>query len=339
MKVLTLAEPGDLLIKEVDSLSNKPDHAKIGMEYCGICGSDLSAFAGKNPTVHYPINGLGHEGVGRIIEVGDNSEGLKVGDRVAIEPYMPCMQCHSCAEGRYNNCVNLLVAGVHVDGVMAEEIVFPTRLLHKIPDSMTSLEAALVEPLTIGLHAAHRARVTIGDYVLITGAGPIGLLAALGVKNLGAIPILVDIIQDRLDFAKECGIEHVFNTSGNPDDLVSFLNEVVGSLPHAMLECTGSQAIYANMHDYVRHGGRIALVGWPKASVTINIVRCLQKELDLLPSRNSNKEFPVAMKMISSGNFPTSKFITKVIALEETEDIINDMIAHPGNYVKVIVKI
>lgn len=337
MKILEMPGPECMELCQIPEPENRSGFAKIQMEYCGICGSDLTAYTGKNPTVRYPIEGIGHEGIGVIREIGENEQGFQVGDRVALEPYIPCMHCHMCAEERFNNCTDIRVAGVHTGGMMAEFVVFPIRQLHKVPEGLDPLDAALTEPLTIGLHAASRARVSAGEYCVITGAGPIGLLAALGVKSRGATPILADIVDDRLQFARECGIEYTFNSAAG--DVLAYLHEVTGTMPQAMLECTGSPVILAAMHDYVRHGGRIALVGWPKGPVTVNTVRCIQKELDLCPSRNSNKQFPTALALIASGQIPTRKIITRLVELEETEAVMLDMMAHPGEYMKVVVKL
>lgn len=337
MKILEMPQAGTLLLREVDEPVRSSNTAKIKMEYCGICGSDLTAYTGKNPTVRYPVDGIGHEGIGVITEIGENEQALCVGDRVAISPYIPCLQCHMCAEERFNNCADIRVAGVHTGGVMAEYITFPNHLLHKVPAKLDPLTAALAEPLTIGLHAAARARVTEGDYCVITGAGPIGLLAALGVKSKGATPILVDIVDERLQFAQECGIAHTFNSAAG--DVLAYLHDVSGTMPQAMLECTGSPFILAEMHNYVRHGGRIALVGWPKGPVTVNTVRCIQKELDIHPSRNSNKQFPTALALLAQGAIPSDKIITKLVALEDAESVMQDMLQNPGAYMKVVVKL
>lgn len=337
MRILEMPAPKQIVLRDVPQMENRPGCAKIRMEYCGICGSDLTAYKGENPTVKYPVAGIGHEGVGVIEEVGDNPKGLRPGDRVVMEPYIPCRKCHMCAVERFNNCTDIRVSGVHTRGMMSETVIFPTHLLHRVPDGLDPLDAALTEPLTIGLHAASRIGVAEGEYCVITGAGPIGLLAALGVKSRGAKPILVDVVEDRLRFAQECGITHTFN-SGKGDISVR-LKEIAGDMPSAMLDCTGSPVVLATMHDYVRHGGRIALVGWPKGPVTVNTVRCIQKELDIHPSRNSNKQFPAALSLIASGAVPTRKIITKVIEMKETEAVMLDMMAHPGNYMKVVVKL
>ena len=338
MKVLCQPEPGKLEVKDLPMPERHEGTAVIKMEMCGICGSDVTAYRGTNPTMRYPINGLGHEGVGVITDIGENDKGLKVGDRVALEPYVPCNKCHMCAAGRFNNCVDLHVCGVHKDGMMAEYFEHPVQLLYKLPDDLSWEHAALVEPLTIGLHSATRARVSAGEHVVVFGAGIIGLLASFACINYGATPILVDRLQARLDYAKKLGVPYIFNSQNG--GVEEYLKEVTnGKLPEAMIDCTGAPPILEHMHDYVCHGGRIALVGWPHAPVAINTVRCMQKELDICPSRNSNAKFPEAIRLVHEQKVPTDAIITKLIDLDEVEATIQDMIQNPSDYMKVIVKI
>lgn len=339
MRTLSIFEPGKLVMEDLPRPELTAGNAIVKIEMCGICGSDVTAFTGKNPTMKYPIHGLGHEGVGTIVEIGENDRGLKAGDRVALEPYVPDFTCHMCKAGRFNNCADLHVCGVHKDGMMTEYFSHPIALCYKLPDSLDFTRAALVEPLTIGLHGITRARVTAGEFVVITGAGTIGLMAAFGCLSYGATPILLDMVQERLDYAKnELNMPHVFNSRDG--GVVEYLKEVTGGrMPQALIECTGAAPIHAAMHDYVWHGGRIALVGWPHGMTTLNHTRLQQKEIDILPCRNSCAKFPEAIKLIDEDVLPIKKMITKVVSLEETAATIEDMMVHPGNYLKVIVKI
>lgn len=338
MRVLCLPEPGKLELQDLPMVQCREGTAVVKMEMCGICGSDVTAYRGVNPTMRYPINGLGHEGVGVITEIGDNDKGLKIGDRVALEPYVPCNKCHMCGVGRFNNCADIHVCGVHKDGMMAEYFEHPIQLLYKLPDGLSWEHAALVEPLTIGLHAATRARVSKGEHVVVFGAGIIGLLAAFACINYGAVPILVDVLQKRLDYAAKLGVPCVFNSKDG--GIEEHLREVTGGkLPEAMIDCTGAPVILENMHNYVCHGGRIALVGWPHNPVSINTVRCMQKELDICPSRNSNGKFPEAIRLVHENKVPTDEIITKLIGLSQVESTIQDMAKDPSGYMKVIVKI
>ena len=339
MRMLSIFEPGSLQMEDAAYPRLTPGNAIVKMEMCGICGSDVTAYTGKNPTMRYPIHGLGHEGVGVIVEIGENDKGLQVGDRVALEPYVPDFTCHMCQVGRFNNCAHLNVCGVHKDGMMAEYFAHPVALLYKLPEDMPWERAALVEPLTIGMHGATRARVTAGDRVVIFGAGTIGLMAALACMSYGATPIMVDMVQPRLDFAKnELGVPYICNS--RETDVEEFLLEVTGGKrPEAMIDCTGAKPVLENMHNYVCHGGRIALVGWPHGPVSYNQTRLMQKEIDVCPSRNSVAKFPEAIALIHKGELPVHKLLTKVISLDEVEQTIQDMMVHPGDYLKVVTKI
>lgn len=332
-----MAGAGKLELVEKPDPCLKDGYAIVKIMSVGICGSDVSAYKGGNPTVRYPIDGIGHEGVGYISEIGENDANLKVGDRVALEPFIPDMECHECREEKYNNCEHLKVAGVHTDGMMCDYYSIPIRFIHKIPDSLSFHRAALVEPLTIGLHGAFRAGVEKGDVVAITGAGPIGMLASFGVLSKGAIPVIMDVNQERLDYARSIGLPYAFNNSngGFPE----YQEERFGHRADAMIECTGSPFIHKEMHDYVRHGATIALVGWPKEPVVINTVRCMQKEINIHPSRNSNKLFPESIRLISEGFVPVDKMTSKIISLDEVEETIKDMIQNPGSYIKVVVDV
>lgn len=148
----------------------------------------------------------------------------------------------------------------------------------------------------------------------------------------------MDVLQKRLDYAKELGVPCTFNSKdGNVEE---YLREVTGGkLPEAMIDCTGAPVILENMHNYVCHGGRTALVGWPHDPVRINTVRLMQKEIDVCPSRNSNGKFPEAISLVNEGRVPTDAIITKMIELDQVEDTIKDMIQSPSDYLKVIVNI
>ncbi|WP_333813921.1 zinc-dependent alcohol dehydrogenase [Muricomes intestini] len=338
MKVLCLPEAGKLEVREFLKPNVRPGYAVVKILRCGICGSDVTAYRGVNPTMKYPVNGLGHEGVGIIEEVGENDRGLKTGDRVTLEPYIPCNKCYMCRQGRFNNCTDIRVCGVHKEGMMSEYFLQPVNQIYKIPDEMSFEHAVLVEPLTIGLHANTRAHVSKGEKVVIFGAGVIGLMAAFGSIHYGAEPILIDVVQERLDYAKSHGIPYIFNSreGGVPE----FLSEVTNSkMPDAMIDCTGAPAILEQMHDYVCYGGRIALVGWPHNPIAINTVRLMQKEIDVCPSRNSNQKFPEAIQMVKEEEIPSDAMITKIVEMDEVESAIQDITEHPADYLKVIVNI
>jgi 2-desacetyl-2-hydroxyethyl bacteriochlorophyllide A dehydrogenase len=338
MNVLCLPQKEELVIRDMPKPLLQSGHAIVKIKMCGICGSDITAYQGTNPTLKYPVEGIGHEGVGVIDAIEDNDTDLKAGDRVALEPYVPCNECFMCQVKRFNNCENLKVCGVHKNGMMAEYFLHPLSLIHKLPDTLDFRRAVLVEPLTIGLHALSRSKVKAGERCVIFGAGAIGLLAAFGCLSYGVAPVLIDVLQKRLDQAKEIGIPNTYNSmDGKTED---YLREICdGLLPDVMLDCTGSPVVIANMHNMVRHGGRISLVGWPHDPVLINTIRCMQKELTIYPCRNSNAKFPESINLINSGAIPANEIITKMIDMEKVETTIQDMIKNPTDYLKVAVTI
>ena len=339
MKEVWFPKEKEVVIREMPRPVLQPGMAIIRIELCGICGSDITAYQGTNPTLTYPIEGIGHEGVGVIEEIGGNDKGLKAGDRVTLEPYVPCNKCHMCEVKRFNNCENLKVSGVHRYGMMTEYFLHPISLIYKIPDSLDFRRAALVEPLTIGLHALTRSGIKQGEFCVIFGAGTIGLLASFGCLSYGATPILIDVVKKRLDRAKELGIKHTYFSAGAAEGKIEeYLCEVCGgALPDVMLDCTGSPAVIGAMHNMVRHGGRISLVGWPHDPVTVNTIRCMRKELDIHGSRNSVGKFPEAIEKIMSGVVPVNEIVSKIIKAGEVEATIQDMIKNPADYLKVLV--
>lgn len=338
MKRISVIEPRKLLIEEIEKPKAGEGQALVKMVYCGICGSDISAFRGGNPTCKYPIYGLGHEGVGVIEEIGPNDRGLKKGDRVALEPYIPCGKCHMCRQGRFNNCKDLKVTGVHTIGMMSNWFVLPIEKLYRIPDSLSFEEAVLTEPLTIGLHAATRAKVGPGDWVLVFGSGVVGLMSAFAAKKYGGKPILVDIEDQKLEDARHFGFEYTCNSL--KEDVVGYLEKVTdGHLADVIIEVTGSPKILGDLHLYCTHGARIALVGWPKAPVEINTIRLMQKEVDIYTSRNSNMKFPESMEFIAAGGLPCSELVTAYTDIEDIQKTMDSMIASPKDYLKVVVRL
>ena len=199
--------PQDISIKDVSAAGEEADEVMIKVHGMGICGSDIAAYKGINPLVTYPRI-IGHEIAGEVLEAPPGETNMTPGDRVVIEPYVYCGKCYPCMNGRTNCCENLTVRGVHIDGGMSEFCFHPRHLVHKVPADVSWKHLAMVEPLTISVHAVKRARLAKGEHLVVTGAGPIGLLAAQYALVIGAVPIVVDPIDERLAFARSLGIPH-----------------------------------------------------------------------------------------------------------------------------------
>lgn len=338
MKAVNLLQPWDVSVVEREKPVPGPGEALIRIMSAGICGSDIGAFRGTNNLVSYP-RVIGHELAGIIESVPeDNTKGLKVGDKVIIDPYLYCGHCYPCSIGRTNCCTDLHVLGVHVDGGMAEYFCHPADMLVKMPEDMSWTDAAMAEPLTISLHGIHRGGLKAGEYCAIIGAGPIGLLAGMIAEAYGAHAILLDLVQERLDFAKEMGIEYVINSQ--TEDAGARIREITGGeMAQQVMECSGSnEAVRASL-DYVSNAGRITLTGWPKKETMIPTDVITRKEIDIRGARTSAGEFEEVIHLIYTKKVDAAKILTKTIAIDEVPETIRDIEKNPGNYMKVVVNI
>lgn len=337
MKAIKLAEPRQVACAQIEKPVPGPGQALIRIKAAGICGSDIGAFRGSNKLVSYPRI-IGHELAGIIEEIpADNKKGLKVGDKVIVDPYLYCGKCYPCTIGRTNCCTSLKVLGVHIDGGMAEYFCHPADMLVKMPQDMDWTLGAMAEPLTISLHGIHRGGLKAGEYCAIIGAGPIGLLAGMIAQAYGAHAILLDLVGERLDFAKELGIEHVINS--REEDPVERVSQITGgTMAQQVMECSGANAAVLQSLDLVSHAGRVTLTGWPPKETPIPTDIITRKEIDIRGARTSAGEFEEAIELIHTKKVDVARILTKTITLDDAPDTIRDIEKNPGDYMKVVVK-
>ena len=338
MKAIRIIEPFKVECIDIEKPEPKKGEALLKIEAAGICGSDIGAFRGVNNLVSYPRI-IGHELSGVIVSIPDdnNPKGLKPGDRVVVDPYLHCDHCYPCRIGRTNCCIDLKTLGVHVDGGMREYFCHPAHMLVKIPDGMTFEQAAMAEPLTISMHGIHRGAFKEGEFCAVIGAGPIGLAAAMTAQAYGGHAILIDLVQERLDFAKKVGIEYTINSG--KEDAAKKISEITnGDMAQLVMECSGANAAIRATLDYASNAGRITLTGWPKKETSLPTDVITKKELDIRGGRNSAGEFEEALDLIFSRRVDMEKILTKVVSPEEAPNTIIDIEKNPGNYMKVIVK-
>ena len=334
MRGIYITEPRNVTVKELDEPNYKACHAIIEVKSVGICGSDVSTFAGTNQNANYPMV-MGHEIAGIVLEVDKNDSGIQNGDRVALEPYFYCGICYPCGLGNYNNCENMNVLGVRMDGGMCERISHPTSYLHKIPEDLSWENAAMIEPLSIAMHALNRTNVLPAEHVLILGAGPIGILCALACKAIGAVPILTDIVQERLERAQLAGIKNVINTSmDDASEIISGLTQ--GRMANVAIDCSGSESAINMSFELVANSGRIGLVGWAKGMIQMNQPRILRKELTVLGMRNSKNAFPKCIEMLKSGDVDMSSIISVRNSFEDLILGFQDLLDNPDKYIKIL---
>lgn len=338
MKAIKFEQPWNVACVEMDRPAPGPGQALIKVVTAGICGSDIGAFRGTNGLVSYP-RVIGHELAGIVESIPDeNPKGIRVGDRVVVDPYLYCGHCYPCSIGRTNCCTDLHVLGVHVDGGMAEYFCHPADMLVKIPDGMDWVLAAMAEPLTISLHGVHRGGLKAGEFCAIYGAGPIGLLAGMAAQAYGAHAIIIDVVQERLDFARSVGIEYAIN-SGEQDPAALVAEITGGTMAQLVMECTGANACIRGSLDLVSNAGRITFTGWPKKETSLPTDLFTKKEIDIRGARTSAGEFEEAIDLICSGKVDVRRLLTKTISLEETPETIIDIEKNPGRYMKVVVQV
>ena len=310
MNAIVLEKPGLLRNTQVDAPADLPEGcALVRVNRVGVCGTDWHAYRGNQPFFSYPRI-LGHE-LGVVVErVNDPQSALKPGDRCAVEPYLNCGRCVACRHDKPNCCENLKVLGVHVDGGMRERIVVPTRKLHA-SEKLSLDELALVEPLGIGCHAVDRAKIAAGEWVLVIGAGPIGLSVIPFAKAAGANVISVDISATRLEFCRAVmGVRYTID-AGEPDPAAHLKKLTNDDLPTCVVDATGSGESMARCFDLTAPGGRIVFVGLFQGDLTFNDPNFHRRELTLLASRNSRPaDFDRIIGMVERGQIDTKPWIT-----------------------------
>ena len=318
MKTIVLTEPGRFeSITAADAPPPGAGEALVRVHRIGVCGTDLHAFAGKQPFFTYPRI-LGHELGVEVLAVGEAVSNVKPGDRCALEPYVNCQKCIACRRGRGNCCTAMQVIGVHTDGGMRERFVVPARKLH--PSSALGFEQlALVEPLGIGAHAVERAALEEGETALVIGAGPIGLATIQFAREKGARVIVLDIHDGRLGFCRsQLGVEETIH--GGREDVTARLREITsGDMPTAVFDATGNPRSMAVAFGYPAHGGRLVFVGLFQGDLTFHDPDFHKRELTVLASRNAHPaDFPRIIGLIEAGRIDTAPWITHRASLEGT---------------------
>ena len=311
MKAIRLEQPGHFvqLNLEPASAALQPDEALVQVRRIGVCGTDIHAFKGDQPFFTYPRI-LGHELGVEILKLGEQAGGMRPGQYCAVEPYLNCGTCIACRRNKPNCCIKLSVLGVHIDGGMRETLVVPARKLHP-SKNLTLDQLALVETLAIGCHAVERAALETGDFVLVIGAGPIGLGVMQFAIEAGAQVIVLDINAHRLEFCRSrLNVPYTIDISRQ--NALEALTEVTdGDLPTAVFDATGNRQSMASAFEYTAHGGRLIFVGLFQGELSFNDPNFHRRELTILASRNARPEdFTRIVALIEAKRIDTSPWIT-----------------------------
>ncbi len=316
MKTLVCQSPGQLEYITTKPPALKKDQAIIRIHRIGVCGTDLHAYEGTQPYFTYPRI-LGHELAGELVDA-DGAPGFTKGEWVTIMPYFNCSECIACRTGKPNCCVKLQVCGVHTDGGMREFLSVPSSsLLHG--KGLTPDELALTEPLAIGAHAIARANIQKDEWVLVVGAGPIGLGIVAFAAIAGANVIVLDVNESRLTFCKNhLSVKHTINAADS--NVLAVLQEITGGdMPAVVIDATGSLKAINNAFQYMSHGGRYVLVGLQKGDIQFSHPEFHKREATLMSSRNATKkDFEFVLDCIKDQRIKPLNFITHRVSFGQT---------------------
>ena len=335
MKALFLTAIGQTEIREIEKPIIGPEEVLLKIGMVGFCGGDLNGFKGLFELQEYP-NVLGHEVGGTIEAMGSQvPESFKIGNKVTVYPYLNCGKCISCRKGRRNACQDNKTMGVRRPGAMTRYIAIHWQDLFT-SEKLSLKELALVEPLTVGFHAAARGRVSSQDRVAVIGCGIVGMGAIASAVNRGAEVIAIDIDDSKMDIAKKIGVAHTINTSR--EDLHEALMRITdGDGPDVIIEAVGNAVTYRAAVDEVAYTGRVVCIGYAKSAVEFNTGIFVRKEIEILGSRNCTDEFPEVIAYLEAGKFPVDEVISKTVSLDDAGAALADWAANAKGITKIMV--
>jgi len=338
MKALQVIRPFEMALIDVEEpMITKATDVLVQTEYVGICGSDMHIYHGSNPLAILP-RVPGHEVVGRVLEIGQRVQGLKIGDKVVVEPIRYCGECYACRKGQPNVCEQLSVFGVHEDGGMLERFVAAENQLHRVADHTPLEEAVLIEPYTIGAQAVYRGELQAGETLLIQGAGPIGICILKIAKLMGAQVIISDLDATKLSYAKELGADEVVNVKEqNLLEAVNLWTDGEGvnvSIDAVCIPLTFQQSI-----DAVSVAGRVVVLSFGEEAIELAPLPITKKELTIKGSRLQTFQFNNVVKLVDDGKLQQQGLITHIFSLHEAKEAFEFIEKNPTEVRKVILKV
>ncbi len=336
MKALICTKPGTFDFIERAMPEPEPGRAILKIKRIGICGTDMHAFKGTQPFFTYPRI-LGHELAADIVDAG-GAEGFVAGEAVTFIPYFNCGKCIACRNGLPNCCTDIKVCGVHVDGGMAEYLSVPAYALVK-SEGLGYDELALIEPLSIGAHGVRRANVRPDEFVLVIGAGPIGLGTMEIARIAGAKVIALDINEQRLRFCKD-KLKVTDAINGAAEDVLARLKEITnGDMPTVVIDATGSQKAINNALQYLAHGGRFVLIGLQKETFSFSHPEFHKRESTLMSSRNATRaDFVHVIDSMKKGLVDPTTYITHRVKFDGLKDVFESWLEPATGVIKAVVE-
>ena len=342
MKVCVLTGKQSLEWAEYDIPQPKAGELQIKLEYVGVCGSDLH-FYQEGQLANWTLDGplaLGHEPGGVVTAIGEGVEGFAIGDKVSIEPAVPCGKCEDCHKGNYNLCKNIKMLAIpgERDGVNAEYCVHDASMCYKLPDHMTTLEGAMIEPLAVGLHATELSNAKVGETAIILGSGCIGLCTLLSLKARGLSEIyVVDVMDKRLEKALELGATRVFNS--RRESIEEFAKTLPGGGADQVYECAGNRITTLQTCRLIKRAGTVTLVGVsPEPVLELDIATLNAMEGRIFSVYRYRNLWPKAIAAVSSGAIPVSKIVSHEFDFEDCINAIEYSLNHKDEVIKAVIR-
>ncbi|MEE1031309.1 MAG: NAD(P)-dependent alcohol dehydrogenase [Ruminococcus sp.] len=343
MKTAVMLGIGKIGFEERDIPTPKDNEVLVKLEYVGICGSDLHYYESGaiGDYVVEPPFVLGHEPGGIVVEVGKDVKHLKVGDKVALEPGKTCGHCEFCRTGRYNLCPDVVFfATPPVDGVFQEYVAHEADLCFKLPENVSTLEGALIEPLAVGFHAARQGNAQAGQTAVVMGSGCIGLVTMMALKAMGVSKVyVVDIMVKRLEKALELGADGVIDAT--KVDVVEEVRRLTdGKGCDLAIETAGTEVTTVQTIHMTKKGATIVLVGYSKSGqMTLPMSLALDKELNFKTVFRYRHIYPMAIEAVAAGKVNLKGIVTNIFPLEETQKAMDYSVNNKADIVKAVIKI
>ena len=343
MKVAVMTGIGKIGYERRPVPEPQDDEVLVKLEYVGICGSDLHYYESGaiGGYVVKPPFVLGHEPGGIVVKTGKNVRGLKAGDKVALEPGKTCGHCEFCSQGNYNLCPDVVFfATPPVDGVFAEYVAHKADLCFKLPENVSTMEGALIEPLAVGFHAAMQGGARFGQRALVFGAGCIGLVSLLALKALGVSEVyVVDVVASRLQKAEQLGASAVVN--GAEEDVAARLAELTGGEGIDLaIETSGSETAANQAIGAAKKGSVIVFVGYGRTGrTTLSMSLALDKELTFKTVFRYRHIYPLAIRAVAEGRVNLKGVVSHVFGFDELQRAMDLSVSDKERIVKAVVKI
>lgn len=325
----------EVVVERTAAPTPGPSDVLVRAVYSGVCGSDTHAQHGRHPHIKLPY-AVGHEVVGVVKEVGDEVSGLVPGDRVTVEPTLPCWSCKQCRAGRENLCENLDFFGCgHSQGGMADLFTIPANRLHRLPDDIDDLTATLIEPLSTPVHAAALAGSLQGRTVAILGAGTIGLLMLAVVKAQGASRVVVsDVLENKRALALAQGADAVVDAAA--EDVVAQVRAALGESADVVFDCVAIQSTVTQAVGMALKGGTVVVVGVPAQDATLPLVLMQDQQVRVQGSATYTREdYATSIELLRTGAVTADVIVTGQFPLDEAAAAFDA--SSSGDHIKVLV--